>query len=166
MKKLLFLILRPEILSHWILDLITAIPRILCGYALATSFGSDKFGMPWSPPERNLDLFEVVYWFPLDVAEYGGIFAMFPIFFAWMGAFSEAVGGIFLALGLKSRIAGFLILCTMLVAIFLQKGDQGLWAVLPALGFLWVSLYTIVLGSGRFGLDYLLSGYINKKPNN
>lgn len=162
MKNLLFQLLKPVIQNHWIMDLITAIPRVFCGLALATSFGSDKFGMPWSPSNRNLDLFEVVYWFPLDVAEYGGIFAMFPVFFAWMGAFSEAVGGIFLALGLESRIAAFLILCTMLVAIFMQKGGQGLWAILPALGFLWVSIYTIVLGSGRFGLDYLLMKKLNK----
>jgi putative oxidoreductase len=87
---------------------------------------------------------------------------MFPVFFAWMGAFSEAVGGLFLAIGLKSRVAAFLILCTMLVAIFLQKGGQGLWAILPALGFLWVSMYTMVLGSGRFGLDYLIAKRIDK----
>ncbi|WP_293873867.1 DoxX family membrane protein [Flavobacterium sp.] len=36
-----------------------------------------------------------------------------------MGAFSEAVGGIFLILGFQTRIASFLILCTMLVAIFM-----------------------------------------------
>ncbi|MBO6632879.1 MAG: DoxX family protein, partial [Psychroserpens sp.] len=88
---------------------------------------------------------------------YGGIFAMFPVFFAWMGAFSEAVGGLLLLLGLKTRIASFLIMCTMLVAIFMQKWDQGLWGMLPALGFLWVALYNLILGSGRFGLDYLIS---------
>lgn len=160
MKKIFLMITKPVLHPNWIMDALVALPRILCGYALASSFGSDKFGMPWSPPDRNLDLFEVVYWFPLDVAEFGGIFAMFPIFFAWMGAFSEAVGGIFLALGLQSRIAAFLIGSTMLVAIFLQKGGQGLWAVLPALGFLWVSMYTLAYGSGRFGLDHLITRYI------
>ena len=162
MKKLLLKLMKPVLMDHWILDMLTAIPRILCGYALTSSFGSDKFGMPWSPSDRNLDLFEVVYWFPLDVAEFGGLFAMFPIFFAWMGAFSEAVGGMFLALGLQSRVAAFLIACTMLVAIFFQKGGQGLWAVLPALGFLWVSMYTLAIGSGRFGLDYLITKHYLK----
>lgn len=162
MKKMILLILRPVLLPHWALDLMTALPRILCGFALATSFGSDKFGMPWSPSDRNLDLFEVVYWFPLDVAEYGGVFALFPVFFAWMGAFSEAVGGLFLMFGLKSRLAAFLICCTMLIAIFLQKGGQGLWSVLPAMGFLWVGIYTLTLGSGRFGIDHLISKYLSK----
>jgi putative oxidoreductase len=41
--------------------------------------------MPWSPIDSNLGLFEVA-WFPKDVAGYGGIFAVAPAFFAWMGA--------------------------------------------------------------------------------
>lgn len=132
------------------------IPRLVCGILLSKAFGADKFGMPWSPSDKNLDLFEVIYWFPQDVAEFGGIFALFPVFFAWMGAFSEAVGGLLLAIGFKTRVVGFLIFCTMLVAIFGQKWGQGMWNMLPATGFLWVSLYSIVLGSGRFGLDYLI----------
>ena len=107
--------------------------------------------------ENELGLFEVAYWFPDDVASYGGLFAAFPAFFAWMGAFSEAVGGLFFAFGLKTRFASFLIMCTMLVAIFLQKWGQGSWGMLPAMGFLWVSLYNLYFGSGRFGLDYLIS---------
>ena len=53
-------------------------------------------------------------------------------------------------------------MCTMLVAIFLQQIEEGMWNCLPALGFLWVSLYSLTIGSGRFGLDYLIS----KKWNN
>lgn len=150
-------LITPEIQKHWFLDLIIAIPRLLCGFWLTTMFGADKFGMPWTSNSQNLNLFEVAAWFPEDVASYGGIFSVAPIFFAWMGAFSEAVGGLFLMLGLKTRISSFLILCTMLVAIFMQKWNQGLWAMLPALGFLWVSLYNLILGSGRFGLDYIIS---------
>lgn len=82
---------------------------------------------------------------------------MFPEFFAWMGGFSEAVGGIFLLLGFQTRIASFLIMGTMLVAIFLQQWSQGMWMMLPAMGFLWVSIYEIIIGSGRFGIDYLIS---------
>lgn len=147
---------QPILQKHWWTDLFLAIPRVFCGVLLSKDFGADKFGMPWSPADRNLDLFEVIYWFPQDVAEYGGIFAMFPIFFAWMGAFSEAVGGLFLALGFKTRAAAFLIMCTMLVAIFMQKWGQGLWGMLPAMGFLWMSMFVLALGSGRFGLDYLI----------
>ena len=135
MKNLIKRIVSPVLQKHWFADLIFAFIRFLCGMLLALSFGADKFGMPWTPDGQNLDLFEVSAWFPEDVKAYGGVFALFPVFFAWMGAFSEAVGGLFLAFGLKTRIASFLIMCTMLVAIFLQKWGQGTWGMLPAMSF-------------------------------
>ncbi len=163
MKKLFSGLLTPINQKHWIADFVFAIIRVLCGLLLAIDFGASKFGMPWSPQEKQLGLFEVVAWFPEDVAKFGGVFAVFPVFFAWMGAFSEAVGGIFLALGLKTRVFSFFIACTMLVAIFFQKWGQGTWGMLPAFGFLWVSVYTLYFGSGRFGLDYLLAKRFQSK---
>lgn len=44
----------------------------------------------------------------------------------------------------------------MSVAVFMQQWNAGTWNMLPALGFLWASLYWMVLGSGRLGLDYYL----------
>lgn len=159
MKKLIQLYTyfnEPVLQKSAMADFLLFIPRFICGMLLAIDFGASKFGVPWSPPEKNLGLFEVVYWFPEDVAQYGGIFAMFPVFFAWMGAFSETIGGLMLAIGFKTRIAAFLIVCTMLVAIFAQQWEQGTWGVLPAMGFLWVGLYNLINGSGRFGLDHLI----------
>ena len=150
-------ITKPITMPFWWQDFLTALPRIICGFLLASSFGADKFGLPWSSSDKNLGLFEVAFWFPNDVAQYGGIFKMFPAFFAWMGGFSEAVGGIFLFIGFQTRIASFLIMATMLVAIFLQQWSQGMWMMLPAMGFLWVSIYSMITGSGRFGVDYLIS---------
>ena len=155
--KLYYSLTKPMTLPFWWQDLLLAIPRIACGFLLTSNFGAAKFGLPWSPADNNLGLFEVAFWFPTDVAAYGGIFKMFPAFFAWMGAFSEAIGGLFLLFGLQTRIASFLIFCTMLVAICMQQIQNGLWNCLPAMGFLWVSLYTLVLGSGRFGLDYFIA---------
>lgn len=157
MKTIIKNFIKPTIQKHWITDLIFAIPRFICGMLLALDFGASKFGMPWADDSQNLNLFEVAAWFPEDVAAYGGIFAVAPVFFAWMGAFSEAVGGLFLAIGLQTRLASFLIMCTMLVAIFLQKWGQGTWGMLPAMGFLWITIYNLYFGSGRFGLDYLLT---------
>ena len=150
-------ITKPITMPYWWQDAFLAIPRIVCGFWLATEFGASKFGMPWSPVDNNLNLFEVAYWFPTDVAKYGGIFKMFPVFFAWMGAFSEAVGGIFLILGFQTRLFSFLIICTMWVAAFCQQWSNGLWAMLASLGFLWLYMFTFILGSGRFGIDYLLT---------
>lgn len=155
--KIIKLLITPITQKHWFADLVFAFIRIICGMLLAIDFGASKFGMPWTPDDRNLNLFEVVAWFPEDVASYGGIFAVAPVFFAWMGAFSEAVGGILLAFGLKTRVSAFLIMCTMLVAIFMQKWGNGTWSMLPAMGFLWVAVYNLYFGSGRFGLDYLIS---------
>ena len=155
--KILQRLTAPILMPAWWQDLLLLIPRLICGYLLTADFGSAKFGLPWSPADNNLGFFEVAFWFPNDVAAYGGIFKIFPVFFAWMGAFSEAVGGIFLLLGLQTRIFSFLILCTMLVAIFLQQWGNGGWSMLPAAGFAWVSLYAMIMGSGRFGMDYLIS---------
>lgn len=150
-------LLRPILLPAWWQDLLLLLPRVVCGYLLTFDFGAAKFGLPWSPPDNNLGFFEVAFWFPSDIAAYGGVFAQFSAFFAWMGAFSEAIGGLFLLLGLLTRPFAFLVACTMLVAIFCQQLQQGLWNALPAAGFLWVMLHNLILGSGRFGLDYLIS---------
>ncbi|WP_336689558.1 MULTISPECIES: DoxX family protein [unclassified Chryseobacterium] len=150
-------IFTPIQMPFWWQDLLFAIPRIVCGYLLTSDFGAAKFGLPWSPADNNLKFFEVAFWFPNDVAEYGGIFAMFPAFFAWMGAFSEAVGGIFLLLGLFTRPFAVLVFITMFVAVFFQQMNQGVWNMLPAMGIMWVSLFYIILGSGRFGLDYIIA---------
>ncbi|AWA31440.1 DoxX family protein [Flavobacterium magnum] len=148
---------RPLTMPYWWQDVLLMAPRVVCGYWLTSNFGAAKFGLPWSPPENNLGFFEVAFWFPNDVAAYGGVFALCPALFAWMGAFSEGVGGLLLVLGLQTRIASFLIACTMIVAAFIQHGGETLWNMLPAMAFLFVALFNMVLGSGRFGLDYLLT---------
>jgi putative oxidoreductase len=157
MPRYLRRLLSPVVLPHWSQDVALLLPRVVCGYLLTSNFGAAKFGLPWSPAENNLGLFEVAFWFPGDVAKFGGAFAMFPGTFAWMGAFSEAVGGLFLVLGLCTRPFALLVLCTMLTAMFLQQMHAGMWNMLPSLGFAWVGLYLLVLGSGRFGIDHLLS---------
>jgi putative oxidoreductase len=156
-------IITPVDIKGWISNILIAIPRIVGGLLLSIDFGSSKFGMPWTDPEKNLSLFRVAPWFPEDVAKFGIPFNVAPVFFAWMAAASEAIGGLFLAFGFQTRVAAFLIGCTMLVAIFFQKFGEGTWNMLPAMGFLWISLYSIVLGSGKTGVDYLLSKKLFKK---
>ncbi|WP_435578766.1 DoxX family protein [Gilvibacter sp.] len=82
-----------------------------------------------------------------------------------MGAASEAIGGLFWALGFNTRMTSFLIMCTMLTAIFLQKWGEGTWGMLPAMGFLWIAMFTLVLGSGRFGLDAVISRKFNQSKS-
>jgi putative oxidoreductase len=138
-------VLTPLPLPSWWMDAVVTLPRFCVGYWLATRFGWSKF----PPPE----------WFVSDVGKLG--FPV-PVVFAWAAVMAEVVGGAALAAGLATRIAGATIAVTMLVAALVQKADASLWEKLPSLGFLWVALYAIVLGSGRFGLDYLL--FTRKTP--
>lgn len=155
--KYIFLKLTSPVMQNWALDIAIAIPRIFYGYLLTAEFGSPKFGMPWTSPEKNLGLFEIAFWFPHDVANYGGIFALMPGFLAWMAGFSEAVGGLAWILGFQTRLFSFLILCTMLVIVFVHQIQYGYWNMMPGMGILWIALICMITGSGRFGIDYLIS---------
>jgi len=161
-KSLLIRLTSPLKLPNTFADIMVALPRIICGLLLTIDFGGSKFGMPWTDPEKGLSLFEVAAWFPEDVAAFGLPFSLAPHFFAWMGAASEAIGGLFLVFGFQTRISAFFIACTMLVAIFFQKWGNGSWPLLPAAGFLWMSVYCIILGSGRLGIDKLIANYLKK----
>ena len=152
---------KPIIFEHWYMNFLVTIPRVLGGLMLCFEFGSSKFGMPWSTTDE-LGLFQVANWFPEDVAKFGIPFALAPTSFAWLGAATEAIGGLFLTIGLGTRIWSFLLSVTMLTAIFFQKWPDAVeygssWPLLPAIGFLWISIYSIVIGSGKYGLDYLIS---------
>lgn len=160
-KSFLKKITKPIIFEQWYMNILIAIPRVLGGLMLCFEFGSSKFGMPWSTTDE-LGLFQVASWFPEDVSKFGIPFVLAPTLFAWLGAATEAVGGLFLAIGLGTRIWSVLLSVTMLTAIFFQKWPNVIeygssWPVLPAIGFLWISIYSMVLGSGKFGLDYLIS---------
>ncbi len=127
-----------ELKERWV-DALMALPRIFGGLALSLSFGLGKFPVP----ERFVENMGALG-FPL------------PALFAWAAVMSEVLGGFLLALGLLTRPSAFFIICTMLVAAFLQKADAGLSEKLPALFFLVISHYALIFGSGRFGLDALL----------
>ncbi|MDR6560080.1 MULTISPECIES: DoxX family protein [unclassified Arcicella] len=140
MKTLFSKIINPVYTSAWYTDLLLALPRIVGCYFLALNFGGSKFPCP--------------DWFIQDVAKFG---FPFPTFFAWAAVLAETFGGALLVIGLFTRVAGFMVMCTMLVAIFFQKWGGEVWEMLPAMGFLWISLYAIVMGSGYFGLDHLIA---------
>jgi putative oxidoreductase len=156
MKEILKSIIRPTRLNL-VLDLAIAIPRIFYGYLLTAEFGSPKFGMPWTSLDKNLGLFEVAFWFPPEVANYGGVFALMPSFLAWMAGFSEAVGGLAWILGFQTRIFSFLIFCTMMVVVFVHQFQYGYWNMMPGMGILWIALINMITGSGRLGIDHLIS---------
>lgn len=79
-----------------------------------------------------------------------------PQVMAYLAALSESLGALLLAIGLLTRPAAFMILCTMSVAIFGALGDQPFakqelaWLYfIPALMFLFK-------GAGKWSLDYFI----------
>ncbi|MEC7262972.1 MAG: DoxX family protein [Bacteroidota bacterium] len=166
MKPLLLKIMKPYEFKKGIINAGVAIPRIIGGLSLSLEFGSPKFGMPWSMKE-DMGFFQVASWFPEDVKEFGIPFVWAPWVFAWLGAASEAIGGLFLALGLGTRISAFFIGMTMLTATFFQKWPEAMeynssWPLLPAMGFFWIALYSLMFGSGTWGLDHFLTRKFRK----
>ena len=87
-----------------------------------------------------------------------------PVVFAWLAAIAELFGGLLLALGLLTRPAAFLIICTMLTAAlrvhwndpFFMTGTGG--SKEPALLFLLPALALLFTGAGRYGIDPYLRG--------
>ena len=121
--------------SRWI-DLALTLPRVSAGVILAAHFGLGKLPVP--------------PWFIEEVANLG---FPYPALFAWLAVVSEVAGGLLLALGLATRPAALSIVCTMLTAALLQEAGDPLRERLPSLFFLAVAWYSLLLGSGRFGLD-------------
>lgn len=88
----------------------------------------------------------------------------FPAFSAFGVAWLEFVGGIFLALGLGSRLFGLLLAVDMFVAyltasrpaLFSIFSDPGKFYADDAYTFLFASLMILIFGPGKFALDEIL----------
>jgi len=77
-----------------------------------------------------------------------------PTVWGFMGAFSECVGGLLLAIGLFTRPACIALLATMIVAasMHISKGDPFVkYSHAVEAGILFISL--ILIGPGKYSLD-------------
>lgn len=137
-------------------NILILIPRILTGYLLSFLFAVNKFGVPWTPKLMGLELFEVSDWFVKLVEQFGTPFSLMPELFAWSAGFTEALGGILLILGLNTRITAFFITTTMFVTIAFRPWDAT-WSIIPTFIFFCLGLFFMGFGSGKFGLDYVLT---------
>ncbi len=116
-----------------------ALLRIYAGIALAFAHGINKL-----PPSDAFIERAGTFGFPI------------PVLFAWSAAFSEFIGGIFLAIGLFTRISSFFIICTMLTAlIFVHWSDPFARQELPFF-FLFTAIAFLLKGSGDWSLDAFL----------
>ena len=113
--------------------------RIFAGVALAFSHGIGKV-----PPGDGL----------ISGARNLGFPA--PEFFAWAAGLSEFLGGILLALGLFTRISGFFIAITMLVAIVGVHAADPFGKKELAFMYFFVATAFMIKGSGDWSIDSYL----------
>lgn len=83
-----------------------------------------------------------------------------PGFWGFMAAFAEAVGSLFIMLGIFFRPAAALLICTMIVAV-LKHMNMSSWVFKPdwkgashAIEFLVVYIGLFLTGPGRFGVTF------------
>ena len=78
-----------------------------------------------------------------------------PVFFAWAAALSEFLGGIFIAMGLYTRLAAFFVFITMSVAAFITHENDPFNVKELALAYWAVAGMFVLAGGGKFSLDAL-----------
>ncbi|MBO9541316.1 DoxX family protein [bacterium] len=80
-----------------------------------------------------------------------------PLFFSYLAALSEFVGGLFIALGLFTPLAAVAAAGTMLVAILHHMGQGDPLKVFElALIYLAIAIGAMLIGGGRYSLDRIL----------
>ena len=81
-----------------------------------------------------------------------------PALFAWLAGLSEFVGGAALMVGLLTRPAAALVLCTMLTAFFGQHSNDPFARKELSFVYMMAATALFFLGAGRFSLDRMLRG--------
>lgn len=103
---------------------------------------------------------EQLEWLGSQMAIFGITF--WPVFWGFMAAFSEVVGGLLLVVGFLVRPACFFLLCTMIVAVLyhIAEPEKGLTAidnfnffVSNPLSLAFVFLAIMFMGPGRFSVQ-------------
>jgi len=80
-----------------------------------------------------------------------------PQMMAFLAAFAESFGALFLLMGLLTRPAALMIICTMGVAIFGAHGADGFAKQELAWLYLMPALLFLLKGPGKWSLDSLIS---------
>ena len=107
---------------------------------------------------------------PIDYFTQLGI--PFPVENAWLVGFTETFGGMFLALGLLTRLTAIPLIINFIVAYVTTEQDalkkllsldtDDFFAAAPFL-FLFAAVIVLAFGPGVFSLDYLISRWRNRE---
>ena len=116
-----------------------ALLRIFTGVSIAAAHGIGKI-----PPSEGL------------INRTGELGFPVPVAFAWAAALSEFLGGIFLALGLFTRLSGFFIAFTMLVALIGVHGADPYQKQELAFMYFFIAVAFMLKGSGDWSIDSFL----------
>ena len=116
-----------------------ALLRIFAGVSIAFAHGLAKL-----PPSEGL------------ISNAGHLGFPMPTLFAWAAGMSEFLGGIFLALGLFTRISSFFVAFTMLTAILGVHAADPYQKKELAFMYLFFALAFMIKGSGDWSLDGVL----------
>ena len=85
-----------------------------------------------------------------------------PAFSLVLVVFAEFFCSLFIAFGFGTRLASIPLMITMLVAAFVAHGDDPFGQKEKALLYILIYMVLLIVGSGKFSIDYLIS---NKKNN-
>ena len=91
---------------------------------------------------------------------FGGVPKDAPVAIVWIAGGIELFGGTFMAVGLFTRAASFLMSGLMAFAYFIGHAPRGFWPILNggelAIAYCWISLYLAAQGPGAWALENLL----------
>ena len=76
-----------------------------------------------------------------------------PVFWGFMAAFSECIGGLMIVLGIQTRNFSLLLLITMIVATASHlKGGDGIMGASHAIEVAFIFLFLFLSGSGKIAI--------------
>jgi uncharacterized membrane protein YphA (DoxX/SURF4 family) len=84
----------------------------------------------------------------------------YPVFWAWLVALIETLGGLLVIVGLFTRVAAFLIASVMVTAIFKVRLDGGLVGGFEfEFTLLMIAVALVITGAGRLSVDRDVLGW-------
>jgi len=94
--------------------------------------------------------------------KFGDPIGLGPAFSLVLVVFAEFFCSIFIGIGLGTRLASIPLIITMSVAAFIVHASDPIGGKEKALLFLLIYLTLLVIGSGKFSIDYLLTNRKSK----